>query len=262
MENEMKLEYGKVYQLVSDQTEDVYIGSTNLKTLAMRLSKHKNHYKRYLEGKKHYISSFKICKYDDCRIELVCEPKHKMTRKELTQMEGFYINNEENCINNRIAGRSQKQYYKDNREKKLKYHKQWREDNKEVLKVKHNKYYKDVAGVDILCECGCTYKKKHEERHKSSKKHLDIINKVVKETSEERKVKYADRKKVKVECDICHKEMAKGSLFVHKRDVHEKGNDNGRKTNKNAAARVKVECPHCDKGMSKGSLSRHIKMYH
>jgi hypothetical protein len=216
----MELNYGSVYQLASDQTEDVYVGST-ICLLSERLAKHKCSYKRYLEGKrKTYVTSYKLCQYDDVRIELLCRPKKMMTKTELERLEGFYINNTENCINKRIAGRTWKEYYAENRDKKLKYHKQWREDNKDTLKVKRDKYYKDVAGVEITCECGLTYKKKHGKRHKESQKHKDLINGVVKETKEERNAKYKARKHERINCTVCNKEIARASKARHMRLMH------------------------------------------
>ena len=40
------------------------------------------------------------------------------------------------CINNQVAGRTQKEYYKDNKDKIFNDIKQYRENNKEMLDIK------------------------------------------------------------------------------------------------------------------------------
>jgi hypothetical protein len=62
---------GRVYCIKSPQTENVYIGSTFEKYLSIRLSKHKYDYKRHLNGKYNYVSSFDIIKYGDAYVELI-----------------------------------------------------------------------------------------------------------------------------------------------------------------------------------------------
>ena len=52
---ESKYQKSKIYKLVSNSSELVYYGSTYTK-LSKRLSGHKTAYKRYLNGKKNYIS--------------------------------------------------------------------------------------------------------------------------------------------------------------------------------------------------------------
>ena len=54
-----KYQKGKVYKLVSNSSDLVYYGSTFNK-LTKRLTGHKTDYKKYVNGKRSYISSFKI----------------------------------------------------------------------------------------------------------------------------------------------------------------------------------------------------------
>ena len=92
---------GKIYKLISNHTDDIYIGST-CDLLSKRLYQHKHKFEYYQNGKGKYISSFKICKYDDVRILLMkeypCENKQQLERKV-----GKYQQKYE-CVNNRIAG--------------------------------------------------------------------------------------------------------------------------------------------------------------
>jgi hypothetical protein len=178
-----------IYKLSSCETDEVYIGITKTK-LNHRLAKHKNHYKRYTNGTGHWISAYHISKYLDVKIELIEETEDK-TR------ERFYIENTENCINEKIPTRTQKEYVEANKEKTNIYQKEYRESHKEKMSEYKKKHYKEKAGVDVMCECGRTFKKKHEKRHKAGKIHLDLINGVKKETPEERKAKYNANRRAK-----------------------------------------------------------------
>ena len=165
---------GKIYCLRSHQTDDVYIGST-VESLSRRKAKHKNQYKSFLNEKYHYITAFEIVKYDDCYIELIenypCENKEQLTKKE-----GEYIRNMK-CVNKFIAGRTQKEYRKDNKEKIKEKAKEYHEENKEKIK----KYREEKLKEKIICECGCKVQKLQLAKHKRTKKHEDFLKNGVKQ---------------------------------------------------------------------------------
>jgi predicted GIY-YIG superfamily endonuclease len=50
--------FGRIYKIVSSETDDVYIGST-IRTLRERFKEHKERYNSYTMGKK-YTTSFEI----------------------------------------------------------------------------------------------------------------------------------------------------------------------------------------------------------
>ena len=56
---------GKVYKLVSDKTNDIYICSTCQRLLCVRIGEHRTHYKRLLQGNHHYMTSYEILKHED-----------------------------------------------------------------------------------------------------------------------------------------------------------------------------------------------------
>jgi predicted GIY-YIG superfamily endonuclease len=93
------------------------------------------------------------------------------TKEEADETEAFYQLNFD-CVNKNITGRTNKEYYQDNKEKineKHKdyfkeYKKKWKEDNKEKLNQKFD------------CECGGKYTNCHKSRHLKSKKHQNFIN--------------------------------------------------------------------------------------
>ena len=95
---------GRVYKLVSSHTDEIYIGST-VYTLSDRLCRHKYDYKKYMDGKQHYITSFDILKYVDVKIEPIHEGEFD-SLNELRRLEGSFIRNTSECINKTIAGRS------------------------------------------------------------------------------------------------------------------------------------------------------------
>ena len=106
---------GKIYVLRSYQTDDVYIGSTT-KRLCDRKSGHRVFYKRWINGKSRiYIASFKLSQFDDMYIELV-ENFPCNSKEELLKREGEVIRATPNCVNINIAGRTDKEYYQDNKE--------------------------------------------------------------------------------------------------------------------------------------------------
>ena len=98
MENtENKYQRGKIYKIISNQTNLVYYGSTIEKILTNRLSGHRTDYKYWLNGKQTYVTSFEIIKYEDCKIILV-ESFPCNTKYELTARDQYYIDNNK-CVN-------------------------------------------------------------------------------------------------------------------------------------------------------------------
>ena len=120
-----KYNNAKIYKISSDNSENIYIGST-FQLLCKRLSEHKSSYKRYLENKCNYISSFAIIKdsfYDlqnperklsKVQIELI-EEYNCNNKKELHLRERYYIELYKSiCVNKIVPTRTQKEYHNDN----------------------------------------------------------------------------------------------------------------------------------------------------
>ena len=142
-----------VYKLTCNETGLVYYGSTR-ETLNKRLSKHKNNYKRYLEGtEKDYCTSYEVLKNNNYKIELLetCDDVYHMIKRET-----YYFDNFE-CVNKRrpdVPGRTRKE---------------WREANKEKISEKRKEKY--------TCACGSILRKADKARHERTKKHQEFINK-------------------------------------------------------------------------------------
>ena len=62
---------GKIYKIECNVTGLIYIGSTCKKKLSGRMTNHRYDYKKYLKGKKKYLSSFKVMENKDYVIILI-----------------------------------------------------------------------------------------------------------------------------------------------------------------------------------------------
>jgi len=137
---------GKIYKLFSYDNDLVYIGSTTLQ-LSQRLAHHKQDFnnisRRTCSSKILYENSSNV------KIELIekfpCECK-----EELIKREGHFIG-QIDCVNKRIAGRTDKERY---------------EVNKETIKEYSAQLY--------TCECGKTLRFGGKLRHERTKFHINF----------------------------------------------------------------------------------------
>jgi hypothetical protein len=173
---------GKIYKIepICEHEEgEIYIGSTTKSTLAQRMTKHRSAYKEWKVGKACFVRSYDLFeKYglENCKIYLLesypCE-----TRDELRAREGHFIKTLK-CVNKSVAGRTQKEYQENNKEKILEYHKKYCEENKEKISEYHKIYRqenREKINEKKPCICGCEYTYRHYRRHCRSKKHQDFI---------------------------------------------------------------------------------------
>ena len=170
---------GRIYLISSEYCDGVYVGSTTM-TLARRMKAHKDSFKRYQNGKYSYNTSFDIIKHCDAQITLLHEAVFDGLPS-LYRLEGEYIQSFENCVNQQIAGRTQKEYIADNRDKISQKKKQYRADNKEYFK-EQTKAYRENNKEHLLAKhkcdvCGGCYATKHKSTHFKTKKHLEAVNK-------------------------------------------------------------------------------------
>jgi hypothetical protein len=175
----MDYSQGKIYKMISIHTDKYYIGSTN-GWLNMRIG---NHIKDYLiykrdNNKQDYCKSFDLFDMgpDDVRIELIenfpCKSKQELCRREGELQRQF----KNDIINSQIAGRTQKEWYQDNKEKCnkkaakryvekkeeiAKTAKIWYEKNKEQQKIVRKIYYENNKEK---------YKKVYRENKKAQSK--------------------------------------------------------------------------------------------
>ena len=100
---------GKIYKIISDKTDMIYIGST-IRTLNKRLRDHKSH------NNTKPTRSKQIFDIDPNPKIVLLENYPCKNKKELEIRERYYIENN-NCINKSIPTRTHKEYYLINKEK-------------------------------------------------------------------------------------------------------------------------------------------------
>jgi hypothetical protein len=163
---------GKIYKIVSNQTDQVYFGSTT-NSLTRRLTDHRAKYKNYQKGIGRYITSFTILKFDDAQIILV-EDYPSERKDHLHARERFFIESH-NCVNKYIPNRTKREYDEANREKIKEYGKEYRDTNKEQIKGKNKEYYqnnKQKINQKISCPtCSGQFTTSNKTNHARSAKH-------------------------------------------------------------------------------------------
>lgn len=148
---------GKIYKIVSNQTNECYVGSTCIKYLSTRFAKHKFNYNNKIAEK-----SLKILKYNDCKIVLIenysCNSKDELRMREEYYRKLLDTTNERKCIlktdeMRKYKNEKQKIYNKNNKEKL----KNWRKQK-------------------IICECGTVITKGCYNKHKNRKQHNNFMD--------------------------------------------------------------------------------------
>ena len=154
-----KFENAKIYKIVDDTLDMIYVGST-FRTLQQRLKSHETKFKSFKAGKYSFVTSYKILENNNYKIELVklfpCNTKQELNLEEGKIIKQFR-NDKLNIVNKNIAGRTSKEYdaqYKQNNKTEI---------NKKRI-IKHN------------CGCGSIYRKEDKLRHEKTKKHQNYIN--------------------------------------------------------------------------------------
>ena len=178
-----KYQNGKIYKIVDVGCTKCYIGST-CEELSQRMARHRAIYKQYVKGKKTcYLSAFDLFDefgLDNCKIELV-EAVAVNNREELRQHEGMHIQSND-CINTRLAGRTDQQYYKDNKEAINQKNQRNYYKNQDAMIQKHREYYQENKtkvlanqAQKVLCQCGSIHRKGDKAKHLKTKTHLEYV---------------------------------------------------------------------------------------
>jgi hypothetical protein len=205
----------RIYKIINLETNECYIGSTTL-ALSQRLAQHVGNYKRYLNGKYGYTTSFKIIEQDDYDIVLIekfpCNSKEELHAREshytqtiqcvnkiknqglynalgkIDYSKQYYINNKEHIQEHKKQYSKQynyqhkeqsKQFYIENKEEIKEQHKQYREQHKNEIKQRREQNkdeIKEKRGKKYDCLCGGHYQLGDKSRHYKTKKHLQWIN--------------------------------------------------------------------------------------
>lgn len=167
---------GKIYKLVSNHTDKIYIGSTCKERLCQRLAKHKDKYKRWLKNEKDYTSSIELLKLGDVEIVLL-ESVNCNTKDELFKKEREYIEKYKDIIvNNRLKPIATKEE-KDENKKKI--NEKFKEENKDYIKeynIKYQQENKKRLQEKIVCDCGSNISRYHKSHHLKTLKHQTYLN--------------------------------------------------------------------------------------
>lgn len=197
--------------------DEVYIGSSAQKYLSSRFEGHKKSYKCFKAGKKYFLTSFILFdKYgiENCFIELI-EAFPCNSVEELRKREGEHIRKAQNCVNKHVAGRSDKEYYEEHKEKIKEKHRDYREEHKEATKEQEKKYRAE-------------HKEQKKEWSKANKEEIKKYNKEWREENieaiKERKKEYYEankeqineKKKVIYTC-VCGSELRLSDKTRHER---------------------------------------------
>ena len=157
---------GKIYKLWSIEGDKIYIGST-VQPLYKRLSSHRN-----IINKCNSKLLFEI--YENVKIELIeefpCENKQQLNKREGEIMRI----NKEFIVNSNIAGRTNKEYCKDNIEKVKEKSKEYKQKNKQKIKEQQKEYYKEHCEENK--EEKKEYKKEWYKRNKEKKLNSILIS--------------------------------------------------------------------------------------
>jgi hypothetical protein len=145
-----KYSKGKIYAIRSKLTDTLYIGST-CQTLNKRFGEHNGRFKNYKVGNDN-LTSFIILANGDAFIELI-EDFPCSSKKELECREGeFILKHKDKVVNKLVAGRTDAEYYSDNRTKIVAY-----------------------KSVQNTCDCGGKYRNDCKARHMRTILHQTYI---------------------------------------------------------------------------------------
>lgn len=227
---------GKIYKLVCDTSGLIYVGSTTEKYLSRRLTGHRTSYKRYLEGKSNYVTSFEILENDNYYIELIenypCNDYHELAKRERYYIELL------DCVNKVIPTRTRKEYDK-----------QYREDNKEKLRERQKEYYEQNKDK-ILEQCKQYYEQNKDKLNEQCKQYYEQNkSKII----EQRKQYYEQNKDKKKEYDKQYREQNRDKRKQQWKQYYEQ---NKLKINESRSENVICEC---GATVQKQHLSKHKK---
>ena len=181
---------GKIYKIVNDNTDDIYVGSTTIQ-LSHRFQAHKNKAEK-VPTRKLYKFINDNDGFDNFRIILI-ENFACNNREELLQREQYYKDllkpslNTYNCYGTDEDKRAEyikqhnKDYYEKNNDKEKKRHKEYYEKNNDKLLQQKKEYYqKNKDGKT-------QYNKEYYQKNKDKVKQL---RKEYYEKNKNKKVKY------------------------------------------------------------------------
>ena len=173
----------KVYKIVDNTSDKIYIGSTCEPTLARRLADHVQKYKRFVKEAHHFVTSFKVLESGDYDIQLI-ENFPCNSKDELHAREGHFIRLLE-CVNKVIPGRSDIDYRLENKSKISTTQKKYRDENMVKVKMGKQAYYNNNKNAistkskqKYNCSCGGKYTHANKHIHAKTQHHQSYLQRV------------------------------------------------------------------------------------
>ena len=181
------------------------------------MAQHRKNYLRYKDGQYHFITIFDIFdKYgiSNCKIELIEEVPCN-TKEQLRKVEGQYIRTE-NCINKHVAGRTDKEYYEEYKNKLLENKKEYYKNNIDIIKARKKTYHE--KNKEMVNARNREYREKHKDELIEK---CRVYYKENREKLLEQKREYVknnlDKIRAKVSCSYCSRIVGKDTLSKHRK---------------------------------------------
>lgn len=174
---------GKIYKIISSNTDKIYIGSTTKKYLSQRIDEHRSAFK---SNKVKKCKSEELMQHHDAQIVLLenypCKSKDELYARERYWYDKF----KDVVVNERRPHLSEEEKRVENNEKAKKY----RENNRDKINDKARVYNKknwaltyakhkdtilEKQKIKVVCECGSECRKSDMSKHVKTKKHISFI---------------------------------------------------------------------------------------
>jgi len=183
---------GKIYKIVRDGTDQIYVGHTTEPRLSRRMNGHRSDFCSWKAGKRKYCSSFAMLDGGPCRIVLIedfpCQNIDQLKAREQHYIDLF----KPICVNiqraidlrtddERRADKSQSdaRYRAANRDAIRVKDAEYRAANRDAIRVKDAQFRaanRDAIRVKdaevVACECGANVSRGCLSRHKKRQKHI------------------------------------------------------------------------------------------
>lgn len=178
----MNYQNSRIYKIVNDVSDDIYIGST-CQPLSKRMAEHRSKAKQHPNRK--IYQKFNEIGVEHFKIVLIEEYKC-INKEELVAREDYYINLMKPVLNSRYAHRTELQKKECNKSDKIdEYQRLYREQNKDKIDERQrlyreqnkdkrnecNKLCYERNKEIIACECGRSYIKRNKKHHLRTKIH-------------------------------------------------------------------------------------------
>jgi hypothetical protein len=188
-----KYQQGKVYKITCNITNKVYIGSTCEPTIEKRLATHIQDYKKWLNAKKNYVTSYQILEQNDYAITLLelcpcnnnielrmCERKWFDLIPNVNSVKPYISEKEkdtkeEKAIKRKIDYEKNKEIQNEQRRQRYLKNKEKEINQTKLYHEKHKEERNTQAREKFNCECGGKYTLCSKSVHFKSKKHQNYL---------------------------------------------------------------------------------------